>query len=208
MRNSDFYLFIYFFFLLIRCLWAYLWKISLKVRVLLAPQTSARWYVHIVFDWRHPDVLRFNIKMIKPLTSNTSYFIVCEATCFGPYVTIIRPSYLTISIARAEHDGTRAETRFRLSPKLTSPSKLVGASVQSTASSRSVRISGSNVGYTTFGGGVRLLATHSISQFPLHFPSRASPCATRFQLDSTPCVSVSARANFLETKAINYLLNL
>jgi len=31
--------------------------------------------------------------MMKQLTSNTSYFIVCEATCFGPYVTIIRPSY-------------------------------------------------------------------------------------------------------------------
>jgi len=31
--------------------------------------------------------------MIKQLRSNTSYFIVCEATCFGPYVTIIRPSY-------------------------------------------------------------------------------------------------------------------
>jgi hypothetical protein len=48
---------------------------------------------HKLLDWRHPDVLRFNIKMIKQLTSNTSYFIVCEATCFGPYVTIIRPSY-------------------------------------------------------------------------------------------------------------------
>jgi hypothetical protein len=34
----------------------------------------------------------YNIKMIKQLTSNTSYFIVCEATCFGPYVTIIKPS--------------------------------------------------------------------------------------------------------------------
>jgi len=31
--------------------------------------------------------------MIKQLTSNTSYFIACEATCFSPYVTIIRPSY-------------------------------------------------------------------------------------------------------------------
>jgi len=30
--------------------------------------------------------------MLKHLTSNISYFIVCEATCFGPYVTIIRPS--------------------------------------------------------------------------------------------------------------------
>jgi hypothetical protein len=31
----------------------------------------------------------------------------------------------------------------------------------------------------------RVLAIHSIRQFPLHFPSRASPCAIRFQLDST-----------------------
>jgi hypothetical protein len=30
----------------------------------------------------------------------------------------------------------------------------------------------------------RLLATHSIRQFPLHFPSSASPCAITFQLDS------------------------
>jgi hypothetical protein len=30
----------------------------------------------------------------------------------------------------------------------------------------------------------RVLATHSIRQFPLHFPSRASPCAVTFQLDS------------------------
>jgi len=33
----------------------------------------------------------FNIKIIRHLMSNTSYFIVCEATCFGPYVIIIRP---------------------------------------------------------------------------------------------------------------------
>ena len=31
----------------------------------------------------------------------------------------------------------------------------------------------------------RVLVTHSIRQFPLHFPSRASPCAVTFQLDST-----------------------
>ena len=31
----------------------------------------------------------------------------------------------------------------------------------------------------------RLQATHSIRQFPLHFPSRASPCAITFQLEST-----------------------
>jgi hypothetical protein len=32
----------------------------------------------------------------------------------------------------------------------------------------------------------RVLATHFICQFPLHFPSHASPCAITFQLDSTP----------------------
>ena len=31
----------------------------------------------------------------------------------------------------------------------------------------------------------RVLATHSIRQFPLHIPSRASQCAITFQLDST-----------------------
>ena len=56
---------------------------------------------------------------------------------------------------------------------------------QSTADNRGVRISISNAGYTTFRGSVRVLATHSISQFPLHFPSHASPCAIRFQMHST-----------------------
>jgi len=31
----------------------------------------------------------------------------------------------------------------------------------------------------------RVPATHSIRQFPFHFPSRASPCAITFQLEST-----------------------
>ena len=31
----------------------------------------------------------------------------------------------------------------------------------------------------------RVLATHSVRQFPLHFPFRASPCTITFQLDST-----------------------
>jgi len=58
-------------------------------------------------------------------------------------------------------------------------------SVQSTAGSRGVRISGSNDGYTTYRARVRVLATHSIRQFPLHFPSRASPCATTFRTQYT-----------------------
>ena len=33
----------------------------------------------------------------------------------------------------------------------------------------------------------RVLASYSIRQFPLHLPSRESPCAITFQLESNPC---------------------
>jgi len=46
------------------------------------------------------------------------------------------------SIERSKRDGTRAQTRFVLSAKRISPLKLAGVSVQSTAGSRGVRISG------------------------------------------------------------------
>ena len=49
---------------------------------------------------------------------------------------------------RLKCDGTCAETSFYFSAKRTSPFKSAGASVQSTAGSRGVRISGSNAGYT------------------------------------------------------------
>jgi len=62
----------------------------------------------------------------------------------GQYVIFMRGRL------RLKCDGTRAETRFRLSAKRTSSFKSVGASVQSTAGSRGVRISGSNIGYTMF----------------------------------------------------------
>ena len=41
----------------------------------------------------------------------------------------------------------------------------------------------------------RVLATHSIRQFPLHFPSRASPCAITFQRDSTVSMGIKRRAS-------------
>ena len=83
-----------------------------------------------------------------------------------------------------KRDGTRAETRFRLSPKRTSPFKSAWASVQSTAVSRGVRISGSNAGYTMLRGSVKSTG------YPLHspvspsLPSCASLCAIRFQKHS------------------------
>ena len=57
---------------------------------------------------------------------------------------ILNPSHAVGTVARYsafERDGTRAETRFGLSVKWTSPFKSAGESVQSTAGSRGVRIS-------------------------------------------------------------------
>ena len=39
----------------------------------------------------------------------------------------------------------------------------------------------------------RVLASHSIRHFPLHFPSRVLPCAITFQVDSTSCMQSSPR---------------
>ena len=79
-------------------------------------------------------------------------------------------------------DGTRAETRFLLSAKLTSPFKSAGASVQSTTGSRGVRISGNNARYTMFRGSVKG------TDYPLHSPVSPSlplPCVTVFHHIST-----------------------
>ena len=82
-------------------------------------------------------------------------------------------------------DGTRAETRFRLSPKRTSPFKSAEASVQSTTGSRGVRVSGSNAGYTMFRGSVKSTGYSLHSPVSPSLPPRASSCTITFQQDST-----------------------
>ena len=65
---------------------------------------------------------------------------------------------------RLKCDGTRAETRFLLSAKRTSPFKSAGSSVHSNTGSRGVRISGSNAGYTMLRSSVKSTG------YPLHSP--------------------------------------
>ena len=87
-----------------------------------------------------------------------------------------------LSRLRLKCDGTRAETRVRLSAKRTSPFKSAGASVQSTTGSRVVRISGSNARYTVFRGSVKSTG------YPLHSPVSPSlplSCVTVFNQVST-----------------------
>jgi len=69
-------------------------------------------------------------------------------------------------------------------------------SVQLTTGSRGVRIGGSNAGYAMFRSSVKSTATHSIRQFLLNFPSRASLCAITFQLDSSLVIQLGANVNW------------
>jgi hypothetical protein len=97
-----------------------------------------------------------------------------------PCVTVchrISKAVYTLVVCRLllKCDGTRAETRFRLSAKRTSPFNSAGASVQSNTGSRVVHISGSNAGYTMFRGSVKSTG------YPIHspvFPSLPFPFVT------------------------------
>ena len=77
-------------------------------------------------------------------------------------------------------DGTRAETRFCLSAKRTSPFKSAGASVQSTTGSRGVRISGNNVGYTMFRGSEGYWLPTPFASFPFTSPPVRHRVPSRF----------------------------
>jgi hypothetical protein len=104
--------------------------------------------------------------------------------------TIQRETHCFVSIVRLrlKCDGTRAETRFRLPAKRTSPFKSAGGGRQFSRLPAAEVCASAVVMLEAACSEVvwRILATHSIRQFPLHFPSRASPCAITFQLDSTP----------------------
>ena len=112
-----------------------------------------------------------------------SFFRTCYNKCSGSLLWLLWNSPCTpvtkfgfeVSRLRLKRDGTRAETRFCLSAKRTSPFKSAGASVQSTTGSRSVRIGGNNAGYTMFWGSVR--GTGYPPYFPVS-PSLPLPCVT------------------------------
>ena len=91
------------------------------------------------------------------------------------------PRYATVGQARLasqiacgrmilKYDGTRAETRFRLSSKRTIPFKSAGASVQSAAGSRGVRISGSNASNAVPWLCEEYWLTNPFASFPLTSP--------------------------------------
>jgi len=116
--------------------------------------SAERYSIHIVLYTTQKYKIRHNLLVITPCS------LVGDQKRFGGRL-------------RLKCDGTRAETRFRLSAKQTSPFKSAGESVQSTTGSRVVRISGSNAGYTMFRGSVKNTG------YPLHSPVSPSlplPC--------------------------------
>jgi len=102
------------------------------------------------FDVKKDTATNVAISTIFPHNSKSEITLPTQAN-HGPVHVFDYRQCLTrlgqvLCIARAERDDTRAETRFHLSPKRTSPFKSVGASVQSTAGSQGVPISLSNAG--------------------------------------------------------------
>ena len=124
------------------------------------------------------------------------------ASCvLGPYrvVFIVSPShwrpFASIALCKSgtgqlKCDGTRAETRFRLSAKRTSPFTSAGGRQFSRLLAAKVCESAVVMLDTPCSEVVwRVLATHSVRQFPLHFHFSASPCAITFQLESTSALT-------------------
>ena len=112
------------------------------------------------FSWLFPKVATF------------SYILSSQHTFFS---RSSNSSVFSCGRLGLKCDGTRSETKFRLSAKRTSPFISAGASVHSTTASRGVRTSGSNAGYTMFRGSVKSTG------YPLHSPVSPSlplPCVT------------------------------
>ena len=115
-------------------------------------------------------------------TASTYVLSLIIIFIIGTCQALVRWRFSLCSRLRLKCDGTRAETRFRLSAKRTSPFESAGASVQSTTGSRVVRINGSNDGYTMFRGSVKGTG------YPLHSPVSPSlplPCVTVYHHVST-----------------------
>ena len=103
----------------------------------------------------------------------------------GPTVCS-RPWHFICDWLRLKCDGTRAETRFCLSAKWTSPFKSAGSSVQSTTDSRGVRISSSSAGYTKFRGSEGYWLPTPFASFPFTSPPVRHRVPSRFNW-TLPC---------------------
>ena len=124
---------------------------------------------------------------------------LCQISAHKLHNSAICLSAVNLSRLHLKCDGTRAETRFRLSVKRTSPFKSAGASVQSATGSRGVRISGSDAGYSMFWGSVKSTG------YPLHSPVSPSlpvPCVTVCHHVSTGLYNIALRITIIKCQQV------
>jgi hypothetical protein len=125
----------------------------------------------IIFSFRHFESVHY----VSPLKQTQYTWLSNSFQCWKQKSRHEIFSVIKDFRLRLKCDGTRAETRFRLSAKRMSLFKSAGVSVQSTTGSRDVFISGSNTGYTMFRGGMK--STGYTLHSPV-FPSLPLPCIT------------------------------
>ena len=107
--------------------------------------------------------------------------------------------------ARSKRDGTRAETRFGLTAKRSSPFKSAGAEWGWCQFTRLLAVEECGSADRPWIDHVptysaRLLATHSIRIFPHNFPSRASPCSITFRTAYTKVYSCTWCDRYKQTR--------
>jgi hypothetical protein len=143
-----------------------MWMYSVPLQIhLLSP--LVRWFVcENILTWSRTRAFNITLpfsrnEQVSLLWTDRPSFLVSE---IHNRVWVNRRFPAFSSRLRLKCDGTRAENRFRLSAKLTSPFKSARASVQLTTGSRGVRISSSNAGYTMFRGSAKSTG------YPLHSP--------------------------------------
>ena len=96
-------------------------------------------------------MLYFSFSTASNFARQRRTITLCYSVCVViTYISREIPVTTLVGRLRLKCDGTRAENRFRLSAKWTSPFKSAGPSVHWTADSRGVRISDNNTGYTMF----------------------------------------------------------
>jgi len=135
----------------------------LKMGPIVCPEKSARNYN----------------SLLRKITKQRRFYLrrggSMKSRKYQAYHAITNSSASETGRLRLKCDGTRAETRFSLSAKQTSPFKSAGVSVQWNTGSRGVRISNSNAEYTMFCGSVKSTG------YPLYSPVSPSlplPCVT------------------------------
>jgi len=127
------------------------------------------------------------MRIMMPETYWANGLLINHILCICPsFVSMVEASWNVMA-------HTHTETRFRLSAKRTSPFKSAGWRQFSRLLAAEECASAVVMLDTPCSEVVwKVLAIHSIRQFPLHFPSHASPCAITFQLKSESTCSILA----------------